>query len=310
MADNATQTEPDDIDESKMPLIEHLTELRQRLMYSVGAVLVLFFISYAFAEDIYQFLLRPLADAYAERGIERRVIYTALYEVFFTYIKVAFFTAIFIAFPVIAIQLWKFIAPGLYKHEKSAFMPFLIVTPLLFFAGGAMVYYFVMPVAIDFFIDFEVGQMQNGVPIELEPKVNEYMSLVMRLIFAFGLCFELPVIMTLLARIGITSSSGMRAKRKYAIVCAFIAAAVLTPPDPISQIGLALPTILLYEISIFSVIMVERSRRERLREQGYDEDEIDDVDDDNDEDESETAVDDEAASSEDGDADSAKPKTD
>ncbi len=186
------------------------------------------------------------------------MIYTALYEAFFTYIKVAFFAALFLGFPLIASQIWMFVAPGLYKNEKRAFLPFLIATPILFFLGGALVYYLIFPLAWRFFLSFEVTGSGGALPIQLEAKVDEYLSLVMRLIFAFGLCFELPVLMTLLARVGLVGSQGMREKRKYAIVLAFVAAAILTPPDVISQIGLAVPILLLYEISILCVRMVER----------------------------------------------------
>ncbi|MCW5699788.1 MAG: twin-arginine translocase subunit TatC [Rhodospirillales bacterium] len=245
-----------------MPLMEHLIELRQRLMYSLVAFLVLFFICYYFAPQIYGFLMQPLADILAETGGGRRMIYTALHEAFFTYIKVAMFAALFIGFPVIAGQFWMFVAPGLYRHEKRAFLPFLIATPILFFLGGAMVYYFIFPVAWKFFLSFESVGGSGTLPIQLEAKVDQYLSLVMRLIFAFGLCFELPVICTLLGRVGMISSRGMKEKRRYAIVLAFVAAAVLTPPDVISQIGLAVPTILLYEISIIAVRMVEKSRED------------------------------------------------
>lgn len=251
----------DTLDDSKMPLLDHLIELRRRLIYSVLSVVVLFGICYYFSEHIYAFLVKPLADITAEMGGERRMIYTALQEAFFTYVKVAFFAAAFLAFPVIASQIWIFVAPGLYKSEKKAFLPFLIATPILFFLGGAFVYYFVIPVAWKFFLSFETaGGGTSPLPIQLEAKVDEYLSLVMQLIFAFGLCFQLPVACTLLGRAGIISSDGMKSKRRYAIVIAFIVAAILTPPDVISQIGLAMPTILLYEISIVAVRMIERSR--------------------------------------------------
>jgi sec-independent protein translocase protein TatC len=248
------------VDERAMPLLDHLIELRRRLIYSVVAILLLFFICYYFSPSIYNFLVAPLADVLEQMGGQRRLIFTALHEAFFTYIKVAFFAALFLSFPFLAIQVWMFIAPGLYKNEKRAFAPFLIATPILFFMGGALVYYFVFPLAWKFFLSFEASGGVGVLPIQLEAKVDQYLSLVMRLIFAFGLCFELPVVMTLLGRVGLVTSKGMREKRKYAIVVTFIVAAILTPPDVISQIGLALPTMVLYEISIYSVKMIERSR--------------------------------------------------
>ena len=274
MAD--TVADSDTIEDAKMPLLDHLIELRQRLLWSALSIIILFLFFYYFSENIYGFLVQPLADIMAETGRDRRLIFTAMHEAFFTYIKVAFFAAIFVAFPFIAMQIWMFIAPGLYKHEKSAFLPFLIATPILFFMGGALVYYYILPVAWKFFLSFESSGGAGAMPIQLEAKVNEYLSLVMRLIFAFGICFELPVVMSLLGKVGLATSKGMKEKRKYAIVMAFVAAAVLTPPDPISQIGLALPTILLYEISIICVRMIEKKRGDV---EGEDEDDDDDLDD-------------------------------
>ena len=274
MSETDTDT---DTDERSMPLLDHLIELRSRLLTSAIAILVLFFICYYFAPDLYNFLVAPLADVLEKMGGQRRLIFTALHEAFFTYIKVAFFAALFLSFPFIAIQIWMFIAPGLYKNEKKAFAPFLIATPILFFMGGALVYYLIFPLAWSFFLSFESVGGAGALPIQLEAQVDQYLSLVMRLIFAFGLCFELPVVMTLLGRVGMVTSKGMKEKRKYAIVLAFVAAAILTPPDVISQIGLALPTMLLYEISIISVKIVEKKRGD------VDEDEEDDDDEDEEE---------------------------
>ena len=251
----------------KMPLLEHLTELRSRLVKSFIAVILLFFVCYYFAENIYAFLVQPLADIMAEEGRNRRLIYTALHEAFFTYIKVSFFAALFLSFPVIAAQFWKFVAPGLYAKEKRALLPYLVMTPVLFFTGGAIVYYFIFPLAWKFFLSFETAGLPGSLPIQLEAKVNEYLSLVMRLIFAFGVSFQLPILLTLLARAGFTTADGLASKRKYAIVISFVAAAILTPPDVISQVGLALPIIALYEISIIAVRIVERKKAEAADEE-------------------------------------------
>jgi sec-independent protein translocase protein TatC len=248
------------IEDNTSPLMEHIIELRNRLLYSVIAVFVVFCGAYYISGDIYSFLVQPLADIMHETGQNRRLIYTALHEAFFTYVKVSFWAAMFVSFPFIALQFWKFVAPGLYKNEKRALAPYLVLSPILFFSGGALVYYFIFPLAWKFFLSFESAGLAGGLPIQLEAKVNEYLSLVMRLIFAFGLSFQLPIVLTLLARAGVTTSVGLAAKRKYALVIVFIAAAIITPPDIISQIGLAIPIIILYEISIIAVLMVEKKK--------------------------------------------------
>ena len=258
-------------DGKKMPLLDHLIELRQRLLYSVAGLLVAFLICFYFEQSLFDFLAEPLAAILIERGGEGgnrdpRFIFTGLPDVFFTHIKVAFFFAAFITCPIFLTQLWKFVAPGLYRHEKHAFGPFLIATPVLFFTGGALVYYLIFPLAWEFFLAFEQAGTDSALPIQLEAKVNEYLSLVMKLIFAFGLCFQLPVIMTLLAKVGIATSEGMASKRKYAIVAVFVVAAIFTPPDPLSQVSLAVPIVLLYEVSIYMAKLVERKRRKDERE--------------------------------------------
>ncbi len=257
----------DEIEEAKAPLIEHLIELRMRLIRSFIALIVAFGVCYFFADEIYAFLTRPWIAALGDNAENRRMIATAPQEIFFTYLKISFWAATFVSFPFIANQIWKFIAPGLYKNEKQAFLPFLIASPVLFFLGGAMVYYVVMPLAMKFFLSFETAGGTGMLAIAIEPKVNEYLSLVMKLIFAFGLCFELPVVLSLMARVGLVSAEGLRKKRKYAIVIVFLVAAFLTPPDLISQIGLAIPVLLLYEISILSASMIEKKRAEREAEE-------------------------------------------
>jgi len=247
----------DEINDKEMPLLEHLSELRKRLIWSAATFLLAFIICYHFAPRIYDFLAEPLAHAMEARGEKPDLIYTALYEAFFTYIKVAIFAAAFVSFPVVAAQLWLFIAPGLYKREKRAMLPFLIVTPILFFAGGALAYYVIFPTAWKFFLSFQNTAPGSDVHIDLMAKVSDYLNLVMKLIFAFGLSFELPVLLTLLGKVGIITSASLKKYRRYAYVGCFILAAVLTPPDILTQCGLAGPLIVLYEISVISVKMVE-----------------------------------------------------
>ena len=252
-----------DIEDKPQPLIEHLMELRTRLIWSLGAFFVAFIACFAVAKHLFNLLVIPYKWAVLWAGLDvtkSSLIYTAPQEFFFTQIKVAMFGAMVISFPVVASQLYKFVAPGLYKNERAAFLPFLIASPILFLIGAALVYFFFTPMVMWFFLAMQQLPEDGEVAISLMPKVSEYLSLIMTLVLSFGLVFQLPVVTTLLARVGLLTSDWLREKRKFAIVLAFVVAAVLTPPDPMSQIGLALPAIILYEISIYMARLVERKR--------------------------------------------------
>ncbi|TCT34818.1 twin-arginine translocase subunit TatC [Martelella mediterranea] len=256
----------DGIDDKPQPLVEHLMELRKRLVWSLAAFFLGFLLCFAFAKDLFNLLVLPYRWAVIWAGFDpakMQLIYTAPQEFFFTQIKISLFGGLLLAFPVIAFQVYSFVAPGLYKNERSAFLPFLVASPVLFIIGGAIVYFFLIPVVMLFFLNMQQVPEGGEVAISLLPKVSEYLSLIMSLVLAFGLVFQLPVVTTLLARVGLTSSQWLAKQRKFAIVIAFIIAAVLTPPDPLSQLGLALPTILLYEVAIYAARVVERQRRRR-----------------------------------------------
>ena len=252
-----------EIEDKPQPLIDHLMELRTRLIWSIGAFFVAFIACFIFAKHLFNYLVYPykLAVIWAGMDVDKaQLIYTAPQEFFFTQVKVAMFGGVVIAFPIIAAQIYKFVAPGLYKNERQAFLPFLIASPVLFLMGGALVYFFFTPMVMWFFLSMQQAPGHDEIAISLMPKVSEYLSLIMTLVFSFGLVFQLPVVTTLLARVGLLTSQWLAEKRKFAIVLAFVVAAVLTPPDPMSQIGLAIPTILLYEISIHAARLVERQR--------------------------------------------------
>lgn len=244
----------DDLDQSKAPLLDHLLELRGRLLKAVIALLVCFGICFYFSDKLFAFLVQPLREAFGPAG--GRLVYTKLYEAFFVQVKVALFGAFFLSFPVIANQLWAFVAPGLYGKEKRALLPFLIATPLLFTAGAALAYYFVMPTAFHFFLKFQGDS--GGLAVEALPSTDAYLTLVMQFILAFGISFLMPVLLMLLNRAGLVSRVQLIGLRRYMIVLAFVIAAVLTPPDVVSQLMLAIPLILLYELTIIAIWFTDR----------------------------------------------------
>lgn len=249
----------EDIEKSQAPLLDHLIELRQRLIYCVIGFIFAFFGCFYFARSIFNLLLWPYRWALGDDS-HVKLIYTAPQEYFFTELKIAMFGALCITFPLIAMQVYKFAAPGLYRNERQAFRPYLIATPILFALGACMVFFFVMPLALKFFASFQQSGGNGQAVIELLPRVSEYLSLVMTLVLAFGICFQMPIILTLLGQIGVLSSTQLKSGRKFAIVGVFVLAAIFTPPDPFSQIGLAIPLLGLYEISVWSVRLVERRR--------------------------------------------------
>ena len=252
-----------DIDATRAPLMEHLIELRSRLIKALLAFLVMFVVCFFFAKNIYNILVLPYQHA---AGPEAKLIYTAPQEFFFTQIKVAMFAAAFLSTPVVFSQIYAFVAPGLYKNERDAFKPYLYATPIFFLAGALLVFYVVMPNLLHFFIGMQQANEPGKAQIELLPRVSEYLGLVMTLIFAFGIVFQLPVVLTLLGRVGIIDSAFLKNNRRYAIVIVFVVAAVLTPPDVFSQLALAIPGILLYEASIISVGMIEKKRAQEAAE--------------------------------------------
>ncbi|TPG13128.1 twin-arginine translocase subunit TatC [Sphingomonas oligophenolica] len=257
-------SDENEVDTSRAPLLDHLIELRRRLLYCIAALVVTFAIAMYFAEDIFAFLVYPLLIA----G-QKTVIYTEIFEAFFVQVKVAFFAAMMLSFPVIANQLWQFVAPGLYKKEKRALLPFLLATPVLFLAGAAMAYFVAVPMALHFLLGFD--GVVGGVKREALPAIGNYLSFIMQFLFGFGLAFLLPVLLMLLERAGVVTRTQLMSARRYAIVAAFAIAAVLTPPDIGSQLLLAIPLVALYELALIGIWITERRRAKEPKTVAVDE---------------------------------------
>lgn len=260
--------EAEEMDESSAPLLDHLIELRSRLIWCIIYIILAFGVSFYFSDQIYNFLAQPFVDVAMENGKEPTMIFTGLQDKFFVNIRLSFYVALCVTFPVLAMQIWKFVAPGLYQNERKAFLPFLMATPILFTLGAAMAYYIVIPRAWGFFMSFEVGvapevagELANQAALQIQslPAVREYLSLTILLMFAFALSFQLPVLLLLLAKASIISADGLASKRRYSILGAFVFAMFMTPPDPLSQLLLALPIIALYEISIIIIRLTTRN---------------------------------------------------
>ena len=274
----------DNIEDSSAPLMDHLIELRTRLIRSIAAFVIAMLACFTVAEPIFEFLAQPIKHAMEAKDHDPTLIFTGAHKVFFTYVSVAMFGGFFLSFPIIANQLWRFVAPGLYKNEQHAFLPFLIATPVLFFSGAAFAYYAALPLAFDFFLSFETipDPAGDGIKIEFLGTVDEYLGLTMKFILAFGICFQLPVALTLMAKAGLVGADWLRVNRKYSLVGMMVVAALVTPPDVFSMMLLFSVVYSLYEVSILLVQMVEKKREEKLRAEGYFDDEDEDEDDDDD----------------------------